>query len=148
MERWITLIFLQNICTVIRGVHRHQANVLFSLHITRTYRATFHRSQWNDAMFQSFHAFARTRIWRDSKWSRVYSHAQSSSVFLRSYSNSKISGTSGKIISLKWKGMYIGMADHENGRKEGIAYPIPTSLVLRIATSDSLWDEPSRLSQW
>ena len=31
MERWITFVFSQNIFTISRGVHRHQANFLFSL---------------------------------------------------------------------------------------------------------------------
>ena len=32
----------------------------------------------------------------------------------------------------------VGMADHEKGKKQGVAYPIPTSLSHKIATSDSL----------
>ena len=34
----------------------------------------------------------------------------------------KMSGTSGKIISMKSRGMYVGMSWHEKGRKQEDAY--------------------------
>ena len=51
------LIFLPNLSTVVRGVHRPQAIVLFQSHISSENLWSLHQSTMNDAILDVCHAY-------------------------------------------------------------------------------------------
>ena len=99
----------------LRGVHQHQANILFSLHITR-----------NDAMFKICHAFTRIRRWTPSYspclfvCAKFHSRKCSCYVLLQfKYCEQRVEQVENHFSEMKGG---VGMADHEKRKETGVSF--------------------------
>ena len=121
VERCITLIFSQNISTVIRSVHRHQSEL--SLFTAHHYIGQIEQLFAEGVERRLVAKLPRLPAQAHSVEVVVYSRALNfKDVFVRSCKYCE------KLVEQVEKSFMggVGMADHEKGKKQRVAYPIPS----------------------